>query len=838
MSVFPLVFLQIFVFDCIFSPSSRRSVDLELSKRLASIDAGQAGSEVLLRGSLRYRDAWKLWHVRDFVLTLDRLAYFKGSEKDESEGHMQLNGCSVDVRESKKEAQCFKLTHPSKKAHKGARMNYDHIILAADKAADMMLWIAAIETAINYASAKPATKAVDSLAVPTPSKDAQHAVVDDSESEDPAAKSEDSPPAGSSGKKRSSKSKAAAAAAAADDDDASQSVALDVSTASSKTRKSKSKKTADDNDGESGEAPTAAAAAVAAVAAAASAPAAGGSGDDKPTNYEAHEGAAPGGGAGGAVEDLGAENKSIFLTLLKQVRPGMDLSKVVLPTFILEPRSMLEKLTDFMSHSDILMRAPALGDPLERMLAVVKFYVSGFYIKPAGVKKPYNPIIGETFRCAWHYDDGSKTFFVAEQVSHHPPISAFYAQNRQAGVVIDGSILFGSKFMGTSAASTLSGYATIHFPKHGEEYRFSFPDAHAKGFIMGPLLMELVGVMTISCEQTGYKCELDFKSKPFWGGEYNCVAGKVKRGDDLLFTIDGKWDQSLTITDCNTKQTQVLFAPENHTRLKKWKPLVAELTDKESDRLWAKVGDAIRSGDQKAATDEKYVLEKAQRELHKELKEQNREWVPAWFAKDATERWTYKWFTTKLLDPATEVGEFEANGRIYPLLKTAIAISKDDDDGESGSDRARRRKVRAASRMIDAPVVVAPANPVAAAVSAAASPCISVSTAVASSSSSSSASLSSSAAAPPSSPAPTPLVRTMAASPMSVGSSAAEAEVRQLKQRIEKLETLLNRLQSQVQHNVSVAPQSVFDNKTVVFALMVLAMYVASTFNLLGVLFN
>lgn len=78
----------------------------------------------------------------------------------------------------------------------------------------------------------------------------------------------------------------------------------------------------------------------------------------------------------------------------------------------------------------------------------------------------------------------------------------------------------------------------------------------------------------------------------------------------------------------------------------------------------------------------------------------------------------------------------------------------------------------------------------------------------------------------------------MAASPMSVGSSAAEAEVRQLKQRIEKLETLLNRLQSQVQHNVSVAPQSVFDNKTVVFALMVLAMYVASTFNLLGVLFN
>lgn len=37
-----------------------------------------------------------------------------------------------------------------------------------------------------------------------------------------------------------------------------------------------------------------------------------------------------------------------------QVRPGMDLSKVVLPTFILEPRSFLDKLSDYYYHSDIL----------------------------------------------------------------------------------------------------------------------------------------------------------------------------------------------------------------------------------------------------------------------------------------------------------------------------------------------------------------------------------------------------------------------------------------------------------------------------------------------------
>lgn len=35
-------------------------------------------------------------------------------------------------------------------------------------------------------------------------------------------------------------------------------------------------------------------------------------------------------------------------------RVGMDLSKVTFPTFVLEPRSMLERITDFMSHPDLV----------------------------------------------------------------------------------------------------------------------------------------------------------------------------------------------------------------------------------------------------------------------------------------------------------------------------------------------------------------------------------------------------------------------------------------------------------------------------------------------------
>ena len=45
---------------------------------------------------------------------------------------------------------------------------------------------------------------------------------------------------------------------------------------------------------------------------------------------------------------------TIVWFLVKQVRPGMDLSRVVLPTFILEPRSFLDKLSDHYYHADLL----------------------------------------------------------------------------------------------------------------------------------------------------------------------------------------------------------------------------------------------------------------------------------------------------------------------------------------------------------------------------------------------------------------------------------------------------------------------------------------------------
>ena len=74
----------------------------------------------------------------------------------------------------------------------------------------------------------------------------------------------------------------------------------------------------------------------------------------KMTNYDVDPKHEVFGDAGDQTEEISDENKSIVWFLVKQVRPGMDLSKVVLPTFILEPRSFLDKISDYYYHADIL----------------------------------------------------------------------------------------------------------------------------------------------------------------------------------------------------------------------------------------------------------------------------------------------------------------------------------------------------------------------------------------------------------------------------------------------------------------------------------------------------
>ncbi|KAL8835982.1 MAG: hypothetical protein Q9170_003105 [Blastenia crenularia] len=185
--------------------------------------------------------------------------------------------------------------------------------------------------------------------------------------------------------------------------------------------------------------------------------------------------------------DQGNAGYTLVLShIISQLRPGADLSRVVLPTFILEPRSMLERITkcgrdprvqvinvahtssSFMAHPELLLPLPEIQDPVQRFLSVVKFYLSGWHIKPPGVKKPLNPILGETFTCYWEFPDHTRGYYISEQTSHHPPKSSYFYMAPEHGIRIDGALKPRSKFLGNSAGSIMEGVAVLRFMNVGK----------------------------------------------------------------------------------------------------------------------------------------------------------------------------------------------------------------------------------------------------------------------------------------------------------------------------------------------------------------------------------
>ncbi|OON20489.1 hypothetical protein X801_03625 [Opisthorchis viverrini] len=73
------------------------------------------------------------------------------------------------------------------------------------------------------------------------------------------------------------------------------------------------------------------------------------------------------------------QQKHVVLHLLSQLKLGMDLTKIVLPTFILEKRSILEMFADYLAHPDLFVNINRGEDPEARMIAFVQWYLTAFH---------------------------------------------------------------------------------------------------------------------------------------------------------------------------------------------------------------------------------------------------------------------------------------------------------------------------------------------------------------------------------------------------------------------------------------------------------------------------
>uniref|UniRef100_A0A672GSU9 Oxysterol-binding protein n=1 Tax=Salarias fasciatus TaxID=181472 RepID=A0A672GSU9_SALFA len=226
---------------------------------------------------------------------------------------------------------------------------------------------------------------------------------------------------------------------------------------------------------------------------------------------------------------------------------GMELSKITMPVIFNEPLSFLQRLTEYMEHTYLIHQANESSDSIERMKCVAAFAVSAVASQWERTGKPFNPLLGETYELV-REDLGFR--LISEQVSHHPPVSAFHAEGLKKDFVFHGSIYPKLKFWGKSVEAEPKGIITLELPKHNEAYTWTNPTCCVHNIIVGQLWIEQYGNVEVVNHRTGERCCLNFKPCGLFGKELHKVEGYIlDKSKKKLCALYGKWTECLYVVD-------------------------------------------------------------------------------------------------------------------------------------------------------------------------------------------------------------------------------------------------------------------------------------------------
>ncbi|XP_059473357.1 oxysterol-binding protein-related protein 2 isoform X3 [Neocloeon triangulifer] len=239
---------------------------------------------------------------------------------------------------------------------------------------------------------------------------------------------------------------------------------------------------------------------------------------------------------------------------------GKELSKITMPVIFNEPLSFLQRMVEYMEYSRLLRTAAEQEDPVDRMKYVAAFAVSALSSNWDRLGKPFNPLLGETYEL--ERDDFR---VICEQVSHHPPVSAFHADSQD--FIFHGSIYPKLKFWGKDVAIQPKGTVTVELPRWGEAYTWSNVNCYVHNIIVGKLWMEQSGTMEIVNHRTGHRACLTFKPAGWFSKELHRVEGFITDNKkNKLFFLYGKWTDFIRCTDFDSYES---YFKENAHKFRK-----------------------------------------------------------------------------------------------------------------------------------------------------------------------------------------------------------------------------------------------------------------------------
>lgn len=353
---------------------------------------------------------------------------------------------------------------------------------------------------------------------------------------------------------------------------------------------------------------------------------------------------------------------------------------MTLPVSFNEPTSLLQRVAEDMEYTDLIDEAASRADSTERMVYIAAFAVSEYASTIGRVAKPFNPLLGETYE--YCRPDKGFRFFI-EQVSHHPPVGAAWAESENWDYYGESAVK--SKFYGKSFDINPLGTWFLRLrPKVSagaepveELYTWKKVTSSVIGIITGSPTVDNYGPMEIKNHTTGEVCILDFKARGWKASSAYQVSGKVlDSSGSPRFSLGGRWSEKLyarftpgyeAAVDGPSKgkeANQAFLVWEAHARPTgipfNLTPFVVTL-NAVPDRLRAELPHtdtrlrpdqrAMEDGEYDLAATEKNRVEEKQRAARRAREADGEEYEPKWFKQetDHTTGETY-WQVTKSAD--------------------------------------------------------------------------------------------------------------------------------------------------------------------------------------------
>lgn len=335
--------------------------------------------------------------------------------------------------------------------------------------------------------------------------------------------------------------------------------------------------------------------------------------------------------------------------------------------------SMLQRFVEAFEHWQIIEAATKIPNSAVRLAYITAFMYSYFPVITLRLKKPFNPLLGETFE----YQDEEHGFrLFGEQVSHHPPISAIQVEG--PSFIAYGDTNLKSSFTRTGLEIIPLSAVHVEIKKTGDHFVIHKYKSKVKNVLWGTMYVTNFGEMVITNTKTNEKSVSALVEVPPEDKRYTEVSTVITDAQgNLKAKVSGDWKSSIQYTVVETGETREIWKPKSllpdSPKMYYFGEFALQLNylNEElavracpTDSRFRPDQRALEHGNLSVATSEKHRLEEKQRAKRKELEKRGGHHVPRWFK--------------ETMDSATGQPNYEYKGGYWEMRKTGKWSDIDD----------------------------------------------------------------------------------------------------------------------------------------------------------------